>query len=96
MTYVMWHIKVEDFDKWKAVFDSDPLERGANGSKGGLVLRNSKDANEAMILLEWDENQLGKLQSLVQSPKCKEVQEESGYTEPPAIYVLEVADKVAS
>ena len=45
MTYVMWHIKVEDFDKWKVVFDSDPLERGSNGSKGGLVLRNSKNAN---------------------------------------------------
>ena len=95
MTYVMWHIKVEDFDKWKAVFDSDPLERSANGSKGGLVLRNSKDGNEAMVLLEWDENQLGKLQSLNQSPKFKEVQEQSGYTQPPAIYVLEVADKVA-
>jgi hypothetical protein len=36
---------------------------------------------------------LDKLQALNQSPKMEEVREKSGYTTPPAVYLLEVADK---
>ena len=93
MTHVLWHIKVEDYDQWKSVFDEDPLERGANGSQGGYVFRSASDPNEVMILLEWDEGKLERLSQLNESPKMKEVRERSGYTAQPSVYILEVADK---
>lgn len=88
-----WHIKVEDFAKWKSVFDEDPLDRGSSGSKGGFVFRSADDPNEVMLLLEWDEDKVGQLGQFGQSPQMKEVQERSGYTAPPEVYVLEEVDK---
>ena len=93
MAHVLYHIKVEDYNKWKSVFDDDPLGRGSSGSKGGVVFRSANDPNEVMVLLEWDDDKLDQLRQLNQSPKFKETQERSGYTAPPEVYVLNVADK---
>ena len=92
MSYVLWHFKVEDYARWKSVFDEDPLDRGANGSKGGYVFRNANDPTQVMVLLEWDEDKLENLRQFSQSPQMKEVQERSGYTDQPDVYVLEVDD----
>ncbi len=43
--------------------------------------------------MEWDDDKLEQLRQLTQSPKMKEVQERSGYTGTPDVYVLEVDDK---
>jgi heme-degrading monooxygenase HmoA len=93
MAHVLWHFKVEDYARWKSVFDEDPMDRGSSGSKGGIVLRNAKDANEVLVLLEWDDDKLGQLREFAQSPKMKDVQERSGYTGEPEVLVLEVDDK---
>jgi heme-degrading monooxygenase HmoA len=93
MAHVLWHFKVEDYARWKSVFDEDPTDRGSNGSKGGIVFRNAKDANEVLLLLEWDDNKLEQLRALAQSPQMKEIQERSGYTGEPEVLVLKVDDK---
>jgi heme-degrading monooxygenase HmoA len=69
------------------------MDRGSSGSKGGIVFRNTKDANEVLVLLEWDDDKLGQLREFAQSPKMKDVQERSGYTGEPEVLVLEVDDK---
>ena len=69
------------------------MDRGPSGSKGGFVFRNANDPNEVMLLLEWDDDKLDKLRELATSPKMKEVQERSGYTGSPDIYVLDLDDK---
>ncbi len=93
MSHVLYHFKVEDYARWKSVFDEDPLGRAANGSRGGYVFRSVNDPNEVVVLLEWDEDKLENLRQLNQSPNYNEVQERSGYTEKPDVYVLEVDDK---
>ena len=93
MAHVLWHFKVEDYARWKSVFDDDPLDRASNGSKGGFVFRSANDPNEVMVLLEWDDDKLDQLRQLNQSPKYKETQERSGYTGTPDVYVLNVDDK---
>jgi len=93
MAHVLYHFKVEDYARWKSVFDEDPLDRGSNGSKGGFVFRNAKDPTEVMVLLEWDEGKLEKLRQFNQSPKMEDIRERSGYTGTPDVYVLEVDDK---
>jgi hypothetical protein len=41
MTYVLVIHKVEDFDKWKSVYDEDGATRKDKGSKGAFVFRNA-------------------------------------------------------
>jgi hypothetical protein len=93
MAHVLWHLKLEDYARWKSVFDEDPYDRGNIGSKGGYVFRNANDPNEALVLLEWDDDKLDQLRVVNQSPLAKEVQERSGYIGPPEVLVLEVDDK---
>ena len=92
MSYVLWQLEVEDYARWKSVFDADLLDRGANGSGGGYVFRNASNRNQVTLLLEWDDDKLDRLQELNRSPKMKEVQEKSGYTRAPSVSVLELAD----
>ena len=54
MAYILVQQSVEDYDKWKPLFDEHGPIRQANGSKGGIVLRNADDPNHITILLEWD------------------------------------------
>ena len=93
MAHVLWRFKVEDYARWKSVYDEDSMDRESNGSKGGVVFHNAKDANEVLLLLEWDDDKLEQLRALAQSPQMKEIQERSGYTGEPEVLVLEVDDK---
>ena len=53
--YLLVRHKVEDYERWKSVFDHDHgATRARSGSKGGWILRNAEDPNELVILLEWD------------------------------------------
>ena len=46
---------VPDFDAWKQIFDSDPLDRKASGVKRYRVLRPVDDADYALVDLEFDD-----------------------------------------
>jgi hypothetical protein len=53
MPYLLVRHKVEDYERWKPVFDHDHgATREQSGSKGGRILRNADDPNELVILLE--------------------------------------------
>lgn len=91
MKYILVKHTVEDYDKWKRVFDEHEAARKAMGSKGGFVLRNADDANELIILLEVDD--LGKAKEFMQSDDLKAVMEKAGVITEPAIYYLDEADR---
>jgi hypothetical protein len=46
---------VPDFDGWKAVFDSDPMDRQGSGVRRYDVYRSLDDPNYVMIDLEFDD-----------------------------------------
>jgi hypothetical protein len=50
--YALVRHKVEDYARWKPVFDADAENREANGSMGGYLFRNAGDPNELVILFE--------------------------------------------
>lgn len=54
MVHVLVRIKVENFDKWRLVFDTRSTIRKEAGSKEAHVFRNSEDHNQVVILFEWD------------------------------------------
>ena len=55
MAHVLAHLKVNDFASWKAEFGRNAEMRTNAGSKGGLVFQNPDDANEVIVLLEWND-----------------------------------------
>lgn len=44
---------VADYDKWKNLFDDDPLGREAGGVSGHRVFRASDDSNHVLVDLEF-------------------------------------------
>ena len=47
------HLKVDDFDDFKSLFDSDPVGR-KQAAKGHLMLRSLDNPNEVFTRVEFD------------------------------------------
>ena len=91
MPYLLIRHKVEDYAKWKPLFDEHGTTREAAGSRGGYVLRNTNDRNEIVILLEVDD--IERCRQLVESEDLKETMQRSGVADTPDVYYLEEADR---
>ena len=91
MPFILVRHKVEDYAKWKTMFDEDGVNRKAAGSKGSQLFRSADNPNELIILLEWDD--LGKARQFTQSPKLGEVMERAGVIDQPDIYFLDEVER---
>ena len=54
VTYLLERHKVQDYDRWRKVFDGDAAGREAAGCRGARVFRSADDPNEVVVLFEWD------------------------------------------
>jgi len=94
MAHLLFHIKVEDYNKWRKFFDEHSSFRSQMGSKGGKVFRSAHNPDEVFILLEWDS--LENAQKFTQSDNLKEVMMNAGVVGMPEIYFLEEAAKTST
>lgn len=76
MPYSLARLKVEDYAKWKPVFDQISAARRASGAKKGILLRDADNPNEITILIEWDN--LENARKFIQSDVVKKSLRESG------------------
>ena len=53
MAFMVHHLKVDDFDEFKSLFDSDPVGR-KQAAKGHLMLRAVDNPNEVFTRVEFD------------------------------------------
>jgi heme-degrading monooxygenase HmoA len=90
MAHLLVRQSVEDYTKWKEVFDGDVSFRESSGSRGGHVFQSASDPNEVFVLMEWDT--MDNLQQFAQSDHLKERMQSAGVTGPPDIYFLDLAD----
>ena len=91
MPYVLVRHEVQDYAKWKPVFDEHGASRKANGSKGGSLFRNADNPNEVVILLEWDS--LENVRRFTQSDDLRQAMERAGVTDRPDIYFLDEVER---
>ena len=91
MPYMLVQHSVENYDKWKLIFDEHGATRQAAGSKGGVVLRNADDPNQITILLEWDN--LENARAFAGSDELREAMQRAGVTGPPNVYFLDGEDR---
>ena len=86
MPYMLVQHQVEDFAKWKTVFDSALDMRRAGGEKSAQILHDADDVNSLTLLFEWDS--LENAQQYAQNPDLKAAMQEAGVTSPPNISFL--------
>jgi len=87
MAYLVIKIKVEDYSRWKPIFDEYGTTRGKLGSKGGQLFRSSDETNDLLVLFEWDkkENATG----FIESEDLKKTMQKAGVIGKPEFYFLE-------
>jgi len=78
--------KVEDFDKWKPLYDDHRSAREAAGLKDLHLWRNEDDSNEVVLLFESSD--AVKAKAFVNSPDLKEKMQAAGVQGPPDIAFL--------
>jgi len=54
MVYVLGKLKIENYSKWKPVFDERAVIRQEYGGYEAHLFRNFDDPNEVVILFKWD------------------------------------------
>jgi heme-degrading monooxygenase HmoA len=91
MPYLAVQLKVQDFTRWKGVFDEHGSMRRASGSKGGYVFQSADDPNAVVVVLEWDD--LNRARQFAQSADLRQAMERSGVVEQPGIHFLEAVDR---
>jgi heme-degrading monooxygenase HmoA len=87
MPYILVQQSVEEYDKWKTVFDEHGATRLAAGSKGGPVLRNADDPNHITVLLEWDT--MDNARAFADSDDLREAMQRAGVTGAPDVFFLD-------
>ncbi len=92
MPYLLVRHKVKDYAKWKAIFDEHGATRKAGGSKGGRLFRNAENANETVIIFEWDS--LEKARRFAQSEDLKKTMQRAGVIDKPDVYFLEEVERM--
>ena len=91
MPHLLVRSKVEDYAKWKPVFDGLGATRKAYGSKGGHVFCSADNPNEVVVLMEWDS--LEKARHFAQSDDLRKAMQQSGVSGPPDMYFLDEVDR---
>ena len=92
MPYLLVRHKVQEYARWKPVFDDHAPARKAAGSKGGRLFRSAHDANEVVILLEVED--LEKAIAFAQSDDLREAMQRAGVADRPDVYFLEEIERV--
>lgn len=87
MTFVLVRHKVQDFAKWKPIYDDHAAKRKSGGSKGARLFRNADNPNEVILLFEWD--QLDHARQFLQSEDLRKAMEKAGVADKPNVYFLE-------
>ena len=77
MPYSLARLKVEDFAKWKAVFDQlSDARKVSGGAKKGTLFRDADNPNDITILIEWDS--LENAHKFIESEDVKKAIKKSG------------------
>ena len=81
--YVVSH-KVDDFGKWKKVYDGFESVRQKFGVKEQLLIQASDDPNHVLVVGQGD---LDAIQKFISSEELKEAMKDAGVSSEPNLFV---------
>src|SRR5215470_4178549 len=79
--------KVEDYDKWRPMFDAHSLMQKAAGLSNPRVFRSADDKSEIVVVFDTKDTERAK--DFCASPDLKETMAKAGVMDHPTIYFLE-------
>ncbi len=91
LTYVLVLHHVEDYDRWKLVYDDDRVMRKSKGSKGSSVLHNTDDPNHLVVITQWEN--LEQAKNFAESEDLKNTMQKAGVIGRPAVFYLEEIER---
>jgi heme-degrading monooxygenase HmoA len=91
MIYLLVHHKVEEYEKWKVVYDEHEKTRKAAGSQGSRLLRNIEDHNEEVIITTWPDAEHAR--AFATSPDLREAMQRAGVQGMPEVLFLEEVEQ---
>ncbi len=89
MTHILVNHKVQDYAKWKVVFDNFANVRRSSGEKSFRILHPVDDSNDLTLLFEWDSMKNAK--TFMASPELKGAMQQAGVVEEPKVQFLDEA-----
>ena len=87
MATVIIRHKVEDFAKWKTVYDEVLPFRKSSGIKGARLLRSADNPNEIVVVNEFED--MDKARQFAGSEEIKQAMQKAGVSDQPDIYFLD-------
>ncbi len=87
MTFVLVKARIEDYAKFRTVFDGLAPRRKEFTSKDARVFRNSSNPNEVVILMDLDD--VEKARQYLQSDELRQSQQRAGTLGPPEVSYLD-------
>ncbi|MBI2845138.1 MAG: cyclase [Chloroflexi bacterium] len=87
MPHLLVKLTLEDYARWKPVFDEYAALRKTNGSQGGHLFQNASNPNEVFILFEWDPE---KSKAYFGSEEVKAAMQRAGVTGRELVFLTEV------
>jgi hypothetical protein len=91
MPFLIIRHKVEDYERWKPVFDGHGPTSAEFGSTGYQLLRLDDDPNELVMIFEV--NGLDKARALVASDDLREQMQRAGVADQPDVYFLKEIER---
>lgn len=91
MAYGFIRFSIEDYDRWKAVFDADAGNRERASCKGGMIFRNRANPDELVVLLEYAD--AAQMEAFSRSPELREAMGRAGIIGPPDVAFLELVER---
>ena len=89
MSIVIINHRVNDFNKWKPIYDSDTPRREAAGVKELHMGRKEGDPNDVYMIFEAKD--ASKSQKMMQDPELQKTMKEAGVISTPVISILNKA-----
>jgi len=83
---------VEDFEKWRLVFDEHRAVRESHGSRGHWLLVDQNDPGTQLILNEFSDR--AGAEAFASDPSLPEAMARAGVSGPPRIEFYEIAEHV--
>lgn len=92
MPHTLVRITVEDFAKWKPVFDEAATFRKTFGSKGVRVFRVVDKPNEVVLVAEYED--IEKARQMFQSQEFRDATKRAGVIGPPEVSIMDEVDQL--
>ena len=91
MPYLIIRHQIEDYERWKPVFDDHASTRAEYGSTGYQLLRSADDPNELCMVFEVQD--LDRARELVFSDELGEKMQDAGVADQPDFYFLNEVER---